>query len=425
MRNFVLILFIGLFALISCEKNEFTKEEVFIKIYGNSLNQEAKKIISIDANRYVILASTEFEIQSDEDENEAVKYNKGVVFFVDNNGNQLGSEMSFPNEDINFYPSDIVQSGNNFYVSGSYLDENLKESMALVELDLNGVPTSSFGLQKYPVNNAITNANGVMVSSSNEIIITGYIDTNRYVSLPTTDPDTRIPYAVKINSAGEKIDSSAVQPSGQVIYGEYTTVKGNETDAIIGIGSEYVIDEGTSERSNNSILIENIDPVDMNKRDAYLESDEFVNELIGKDAYMYSATSMYFIAHEKTENNSVAILDLDVSSGFFNKNSPIKYYALSENVVPEGVTSDDNGNILFVGTYENELDNEDRFQIYSQFINSDGTTNTPEIFGGQGDETPVDVINANDEGFLILATTEYGENKMINLIKLSKDGRIK
>ena len=411
---------LGVFCLItilSCQKNDFSKEEVFIKLYGNSLNQEAVKIIALDDERYAILASS--ETKKAEVDGELVLLNKGVLYFVDESGNQLGNEVYFPSGDSNsFTPTDVLKHGDNLYFSGFS-----EKSMAIVKTDLNGIESDSkFKFKTYEKENAVTVANTVFISESNELIISGYLDTTESTSQSGGDLGTRTPYSVLLDITTGDFLKGNTGGSGAGLYGEYKSVEGSGTIYAYLMGSEYSLTDGAS--SSPDVLIEKVDPLDLNLYDTYA-NNSIVSDVVGKGGYLLpSKIEMLMVGEyaytDKLKN--IVLLTLDVSGdGLIDKKDPI-YLSDEYSVSPEGVTSDSEGNIVVVGTAE---DDENGDQIYFRMLRANGEMEDALLFGGLGDEQAVGVLNANDGGFLLLGTSGFEDNKMINLVKVSKDGKIK
>lgn len=410
MKRIVVVLLIGIMFLISCQEDTYTKEEVFFKMYGTSLNQEAIKIISLNGEGYVILASSE------KDTSELGVINKAALFFVDNEGNQTSSEMYLPiSNDYDFYPTDIVESQGSLFISG-YSQAEDTVLMAVCQSSQNGVE-SGIGFRTYFIENSNAVATNVFVSDGN-VMLAGYYDSSYFNTGDDEFKRTPVRFVLENNGDVGEVKNDGI---GAGLFGSYSHSEGSNGEFAYLVGTEYSINGST--QGDFNIIVDIARITDAGLYDSYVSKNDGVYGVTAKAAYLNKTIDELLVAAEYDVDNThnIKLLRLDASAGGMMLDNVISFEN-EYNVSPTGVTSDDQGNILVVGKSLDLDVDEEGYEIYSQFITAGGIKSDPIVFGGSEDDEAVDVINANDGGFLILGTSGFEKNKMINLIKLSPDG---
>lgn len=388
-----IILFSFITILVSCNKGPIiggTQQDNFIKLFGNSGIDVGKDVVQTNSGEYVFVGTI----------TSTSKKKEILLTKTDASGNAIWSKQ-FGDINDDFGNSVILLGNNEYGIIGTKTTSTLSTNIVFIRMNSNGdvLLNKTFDFPENQEGNCLINISG------SYILLAGST-TEEYL----------------FNNAGSK-DVMCIKYDYQndtVIWKKQYGYDGDEycTDVTqLADGSFVAIGSSNSfSYPNNKMYVLKIFSYGLNE--SYKTFGDRFKQTIGTSLFSYN-NGFLFVG---TATNP----DDDEQTYFVRTSNEIEDIIVDTSYGEKGLNEGQDiimiNNKIFLLATTTEISNTDiQIQQMDMFGMQSDTSIHPLLFGGTTNESASSFAKTTDDGFIIIGTTEFETNSMINLIKVSKD----
>lgn len=405
---FVWVSWLIFFSIIGCQKEQIDpsdkREEIFFKLYGGPDNYQA-----VDIHEVLVNGSAEdgFIILANRTTSIGIGDTSLYVVRINNEGNEVWSK--FYSEDKNRVSHSMaIIPGEGFLIAGMEVYKQDSTDIFLLRLDNEGnvVWDRNLGINQGQARQVLWLENG-------HFLVTGTsVERRKPVGL-----DQNI-LLVNVNEDGDLFwKRSYGFPSFDI--GVSLTQGPNNDYYLTGTSSEFKL---PNQGNSNIVLIH------VNNQGQLLEAKSF-GTLEGNFANKIQVYNRELILLGTTvlpERNSREILLQKVNQQF----NVIWYskFSVPDNTLLEGneLQLDDSEELLVTGSSNSLKDAQEGTDLdyYLSKVDMEGNLLWERNYGSIGDDMAEKAIFSKDGNILLLGTSDFGNNKMISLLKVNPNGKL-